>query len=75
MTSVTIQGDRQCPTGRAYFIRKDDTHMVVDPRFLFEWTGPLTYPDQLAFTRLCGVRFFMRHQRRMFQCVIDGVTA
>lgn len=67
--------DRQCPTGRAYFIRTDDTHMVVDPRFLFEWTGPLTYPDQLAFTRLCGVRFFMRHQRRMFQAVIDGITA
>lgn len=67
--------DRQVAAGRAYFIRKDDTHMVVDPRFLFEWTGPLTYPDQHAFTRLCGVRFFMRHQRRMFQAVIDGVTA
>ena len=67
--------DRQCPTGRAYFIRKDDSHMVVDPRFLFEWTGPLTYPDQMAFTRLCGVRFFFRHQRRMFQAVLDGITA
>jgi hypothetical protein len=67
--------DRQCPAGRAYFIRKDDTHMVVDPRFLFEWTGPLTYPDQMAFTRLCGVRFFLRTERRMFEAVIDGVTA
>jgi hypothetical protein len=67
--------DRQCPTGRAYFIRTSDTHMVVDPRFLFEWTGPLTYPDQLAFTRLCGVRFFMRTNRRMFQAVVDGITA
>lgn len=67
--------DRQCPAGRAYFVRVDDTHMVVDPRFLFEWTAPLTYPDQMAFTRLCGLRFFMRTQRRMFQCVIDGITA
>ena len=67
--------DRQIPAGRAYFIRKDDSHMVVDPRFLFEWTGPLTYPDQLAFTRLCGVRFFFRHERRMFEAVIDGITA
>lgn len=67
--------DRQCPTGRGYFIRVSDSHIVVDPRFLFEWTAPLTYPDQLAFTRLCGVRFFFRHQRRMFQCVIDGITA
>jgi hypothetical protein len=67
--------DRQCPVGRAYFNRVDDTHMVVDPRFLFEWTAPLTYPDQMAFTRLCGLRFFMRTQRRMFQCVIDGITA
>ncbi len=67
--------DRQCPAGRAYFIRVDDTHMVVDPRYLFEWTGPLTYPDQLAFSRICGLRFFMRTNRRMFQCVIDGITA
>lgn len=67
--------DRQCTAGRAYFNRKEDSHMVVDPRFLFEWTGPLTYPDQLAFTRLCGTRFFFRHQRRMFQGVIDGITA
>ena len=66
---------RQCPSGRAYFIRKDDIHMMVDPRFLFEWTGPLTYPDQMAFTRLCGVRFFLKTERRMFSAVIDGVTA
>ena len=67
--------DRQCPAGRAYFLRLDDTHFVVDPRYLFEWTAPLTYPDQLAFTRICGLRFFLRTQRRMFQCVIDGITA
>ncbi len=67
--------DRQCPTGRAYFLRNDDTFFMVDPRFLFKWTGDLTYPDQMAFTRLCGVRFFLCTQRRMFQAVIDGVTA
>src|SRR5674476_769945 len=45
--------DRQCPAGRAYFLRTDDTYFMVDPRFLFKWTGDLTYPDQMAFTRLC----------------------
>lgn len=67
--------DRQNPAGRAYFLRTDDTHFMVDPRFLFEWTAPLTYPDQFTFTRLCGLRFFMRTRRRMFQAVIDGITA
>ena len=67
--------DRQCPAGRAYFLRTDDTYFKVDPRFLFEWTGPLTYPDQLAYTRLCGVRLSMVTERRMFQAVVDGITA
>ena len=68
-------GDRQCPAGRAYLLRTDDTHFMVDPRFLFKWTGDLTYPDQMAFTRLCGLRFFLKTQRRMFEAVYDGVTA
>ena len=68
-------GDRQCPTGRAYLLRKEDTFFMVDPRFLFEWTAPLTYPDQMAFTRLCGLRFFLLTNRRMFEAVYDGVTA
>jgi hypothetical protein len=67
--------DRQCPAGRAYLLRTEDTHFMVDPRYLFEWTAPLTYPDQLAFTRICGLRFFMKTDRRMFQAVYDGVTA
>jgi hypothetical protein len=67
--------DRQCPTGRAYFLRNDDTYFMVDPRFVFKWTGDLTYPDQMAFTRLCGLRFFLKTDRRMFQAVVDGVTA
>jgi hypothetical protein len=67
--------DRQCPSGRAYLIRTDDVHFMVDPRFLFKWTGDLTYPDQMAFTRLCGLRFFMLTNRRMFSAVYDGVTA
>jgi hypothetical protein len=48
---------------------------MVDPRFVFKWTGDLTYPDQMAFTRLCGLRFFLKTDRRMFQAVVDGVTA
>ena len=67
--------DRQCPTGRAYFLRNDDTYFMVDPRFVFKWTGDLTYPDQMAFTRLCGLRFFLKTDRRMFQAVVDGITA
>ena len=67
--------DRQCPSGRAYFIPDEDIHFVVDPRFLFKWTGDLTYPDQMTFTRLCGLRFFLRTQRRMFGAVLDGITA
>lgn len=67
--------DRQCPAGRAYLLRTEDTYFMVDPRYLFEWTAPLTYPDQLAFTRICGLRFFLLTNRRMFQAVYDGVTA
>ena len=67
--------DRQCPAGRAYMLRKDDVFFMVDPRFLFKWTGDLTYPDQMAFTRLCGLRFFMETNRRMFSAVVDGVTS
>jgi hypothetical protein len=69
------QGDRQCPTGRAYALQLEDIYFMVDPRFLFKWTGDLTYPDQMAFTRLCGLRFFMKTDRRMFSAVFDGVTA
>lgn len=67
--------DRQCVAGRAYMIRKDHTHFMVDPGYLFEWTAPLTAPDQLTFTKLCGLRFFFRTVCRMFSAVVDGVTA
>ena len=53
----------------------EDHHMVVDPAFLFEWTGDIPYATQLAFTRICGLRFFFRHTNRMFSGVLDGITA
>ena len=53
----------------------EDHHMVVDPAFLFEWTGEIPYATQLAFTRICGLRFFFRHTNRMFSGVLDGITA
>ena len=67
--------DRQCPTGRAYALQLEDIYFMVDPRFTFKWTGDLTYPDQMAFTRLCGLRFFLKTDRRMFSAVYDGCTA
>lgn len=67
--------DRQCPAGRAYFVPKEDFHMVVDPRMLWDWTPNMSAPDQLTFTRICTIRMFARTKRRMFGAVIDGITA
>lgn len=67
--------DRQCPSGRLYGINTDYLHFYVDPAFLFDWSEPKSYPNQFAFTRLCGTRFFLCHKARMFQFVLDGWTA
>lgn len=67
--------DRQCPSGRMYGLNTNYVHMVVDPTMLFEWTEPLKYTTQLASTRLCATRFFLRCTSRMFQFVVDGFSA
>lgn len=50
-------------------------HFVVDPTMLFEWTEPLKYTTQLASTRLCASRMFLRCTSRMFHAVLDGFSA
>lgn len=50
-------------------------HFVTDPAMLFDWSEPLTYPNQMAFTRLCGTRILLRCTSRMFHFVTDGWSA
>jgi hypothetical protein len=67
--------DRQCPAGRAYILNNNYIHFKVDPRFKFEWTAPMSYPNQLAFTRILGLRLVLVTTSRMFHAVLDGITA
>jgi hypothetical protein len=67
--------DRQCPSGRAFILNTNYLHFVTDPSMLFEWSEPLSYPNQLAYTRLCASRLFLRCTARMFHAVTDGWTA
>ena len=53
----------------------DYIHFVTDPGMLFEWSEPLTYPNQLTFNRLCASRILLRCTSRMFHFVTDGWTA
>ena len=67
--------DRQCPTGRAYFINRSAVHFYVDPQMMFTWTEPRAWPNQLVKTRLLSLRCALVYKRRMFLGVIDGITA
>lgn len=67
--------DRLCPSGRMYLVNKKDMHFTVDPAYLFEWSPALTYPTQLAYNRICGLRFLFEASARMFSGVIDGFSA
>jgi hypothetical protein len=67
--------DRQCPTGYVYFLNNKYVHFKVDPRFKFEWTDPLTYPNQLAYTRIVGTRMCLVYTSRMYLGVMTGWTA
>lgn len=67
--------DRQCPDGTLYMLNKQSIHFVVDPRFKFKWTAPMGYPNQFAFTRLVGLRFFLKTANRMFLGMSSGWTA
>jgi hypothetical protein len=72
---IPVVWDRQCPSGTAYFINKNHAHFMVDPRFKFEWTDPLSYPNQMMYTRLVGLRLCMVYKSRMFQGVSTGWSA
>ena len=67
--------DRQITAGRIYMLNSKYTHFVTDPSMLFDWSEPLSYPNQLAYTRLCATRLFLRCTSRMFNFVIDGFSA
>lgn len=66
---------RQCPAGTLYMLNRKYVHFMVDPRFKFEWTDPLTYPNQMMFTRLVGLRLFLCYKARMYHAVMNGWTA
>ncbi len=79
-SALTYQGkkwywDRQCPAYTMYMLNKRSIHFVVDPRFKFKWTTPMGYPNQYAFTRLVGLRFFLKTANRMFLGMSAGWTA
>jgi hypothetical protein len=67
--------DRQCPSGTMYFLNKQYVHFMVDPRFQFDWTEPLSYPNQLAYTRIVGLRLALVYKSRMFLGVASGWSA
>ena len=77
--SLAYQGkkwywDRQCPAATMYMLNKNSIHFVTDPRFKFKWTAPMGYPNQYAFTRLVGLRFFLKTANRMFLGMASGFT-
>lgn len=67
--------DRQCPTGTAYFLNRRYIYYMLDPAMMFDWSKPLSAPDQLAFTRIVACRLAMVTVSRMFMAVISGITA
>ncbi len=67
--------DRQCPAGTIYFLNSNYVHFMTDPRFTFEWTSPLSYPNQLAYTRIVGLRLALVYKSRMFLGVTTGWSA
>ena len=77
--SLAYQGkkwywDRQCPSMTLYMLNRNSIHFVVDPRFQFKWTAPMGYPNQYAFSRLVGLRFFLKTANRMFLGMASGFT-
>jgi hypothetical protein len=67
--------DRQCPTGRMYFINTDKVFFYTDPAMMFNWTESRSWPNQLVDIRLLTLRLTMTYKSRMFLGVIDGFTA
>jgi len=78
--ALTYQGkkwywDRQCPAWTMYMLNRKSIHFVTDSRFKFKWTSPMGYPNQYAFTRLVGLRFFLKTANRMFLGGSNGWSA
>ncbi len=71
---IPIIWDRQCPTGYNYMINTKYLKFRIDPRFNLKWTAPLSYPNQLMYTRIVGLRFFLNMTARMFHGVTSGWT-
>lgn len=71
---IPMQWDRQftTPTSNigAYFLNRSYVHFLVDPRFKFEWTAPLSYPNQWMFNRIVGLRLALVYKVRMFNGLI-----
>lgn len=67
--------DRNCPSGRAYFINLNHVYCTIDPEMNFTWTEPRSWPNQLVQTRLVTLRFAVVWNARMFHAVTDGWTA
>jgi len=67
--------DRQCPSGRMYFINTRHVHFYVDPAMMFTWSDKRTWPDQLLDIRLVTLKLTLVFKSRMFLGVIDGFTA
>lgn len=77
--SLAYQGkkwywDRQCPAATMYMLNRQSIHFVTDSRFKFKWTAPMGYPNQYAFSRLVGLRFFLKTTNRMFLGTASGFT-
>lgn len=71
---IPVIWDRQCPTGYCYMINTKYLKFRIDPRFNLKWTAPLSYPNQLMYTRIVGLRFFLNMTARMFHGVTSGWT-
>lgn len=67
--------DRQCPSGRMYFLDNESLYFMVDPQMMFEWSEPRMWPNQLTRTRLLTLRTALCYTSRMFTGVCDGITA
>ena len=72
---ITWYWDRQCPTGRLYFLNTNYVYFYVDPNMFFTWTEPRSWPNQLTKTRLVTLRLALVYKARMFHAVLDGWTA
>jgi hypothetical protein len=58
--------DRQAPALNLLFLNTKHVHFMTDPRCFFQWTEDMSYPNQLAYTRLVALRLALVARSRMF---------